>query len=299
MDEGAPHYLEWDNQRRVAWIERGDPDGIPVFYAHGNPGSRLELLFFHEKAREHGFRLIVFDRPGFGKSDFVDGYPLLAFADDVKRLADELGIERFGLIGWSSGGPPVLATARHMPRRVRFVFSISGYTNFGEYEDGRKLMAAHNLYGPGLSEKHYPLFNGFVKVMRWTDLHLPNFYLKLARGDMKKPDRRILDNPEIADLFLRNQQEGMAAGTRGAIQDLETQWKPWDFSLTQIEGPVHVFQGKQDVFVPWEFARHMAATIPDAALHLYDDQGHLFPLLPAYQAELFELARCLVEHRWN
>lgn len=296
MDEGTPHYTVWENQRNVAWMERGDPYGYPVFYAHGNPGSRLELLFFQEKARQYGLRLIGFDRPGFGKSDFVEDYPLLAFAQDLERLADELDIGHFGLIGWSSGGPPVLAAARHMPDRVRFVFSIAGYTNFGECEDARELMAEHNLHGPKLAEDRQHLFNGIVKVLRWTDLHLPNFYLKLAKGDMKEPDRRILDNPQIADRFIDDQQEGLAQGIRGAIQDLETQWASWDFSLTQIRVPVHVFQGKEDVFVPWEFAEHLAATIPDATLHMYDDRGHIFPLWPVYQEELFARARTLIEN---
>jgi|GEM_PF-197601 len=296
MDEAASRCLTWENGRKVAWMECGDPDGFPVFFAHGNPGSRLELMFFHQKAAQYGFRLIVFDRPGFGNSDYIEGYPLLAFAADLARLADELGIQRFGLIGWSSGGPPVLAAARRMPERVRFVFSIAGYTNFGEYEDANELMAEYHLYGPELAENRYRLFNGIVKVLRWTDLHLPNFYLKMARGDMKAADRRILDDRKIADLFVRDQQEGLAAGSRGAIQDLETQWAPWEFRLEEIRVPVHVFQGKQDVFVPWEFAGHIAATVPDGTLHLYDDRGHLFPLWPACQDELFTLARSLIEN---
>lgn len=296
-DTAEPNYVVWEKKREVAWMERGDPFGFPVFYAHGNPGSRLELLFLDQKARQYGFRLIVFERPGFGKSDYIEGYPLLAFAQDLKRLADKLAIQYFGLIGWSSGGPPVFAAAYHVPARVRFVFSIAGYTNFGEFCDAKRLMAGYDLYGSALMENRFWLLNGLARFARWTDLHLPNFYFKMARGDMTAPDRRILDDPEIAELFMRNQQEALAPGIEGAIQDLETQWAPWEFSLTEIRAPAHIFQGRQDAFVPPEFAEHMSCRIPEAELHMYPDWGHLFVLRPCFQDELFCLARRFTQNR--
>jgi len=292
--DGSPDFLILANQRKLAWIEGGDPEGFPVFFAHGAPGSRLELQFFANKAKKYGLRLIACDRPGFGKSDFIKGYPLLAFADDLERLADAMKISRFGLIGWSSGGPPVLAAARQMPGRLSFVFSVAGYTNFGEYPDALKLMAEYNLYGPRLSANHPRLFTTILKLLRGTGLHLPTVYLNMAKRAMKHADRRVLCDPEIARRFVRDHQEGLAAGIRGMIQDLRTQYAPWEFSLNEIRVPVHVFQGQQDVFVPWQFAGHLAAAILHAELHLYEDLGHLLLLQPNQQDELFALARSLI-----
>ncbi|MCX5851568.1 MAG: alpha/beta hydrolase [Deltaproteobacteria bacterium] len=295
IDKGAPNYCIWENDRKVSWLECGDLEGFPVFYAHGNPGSRLEILFMEEKAREYGIRLIVFERPGIGKSDYVEGYPLLAFAQDLKRFADEKGIQYFGLMGWSSGGPPVLAAAYYMPERVRFVFSISGYTNFGEYNDARKLMEEYGLYGPSLSEETPILFKIIIRNLRRIDLFLPEYYSKISEDKMCAADREILKNQSIADLFSHDQQEALVGGARGTIQDLQTQWAPWEFKLEEIKVPVHIFQGKQDTFVPWQFAEHLADTIPDATLHLYDERGHLFPLSPMYQDELFKIASSLIK----
>ncbi len=295
MDQCVPEYFLCENNRKIAWLERGDPKGFPIFYAHGNPGSRLELMFLDKKARQYGIRLIVFERPGLGQSDYIKRYSLLAFAKDLEKIADEKGINKFGLMGWSSGGPPVLAAAYYMPDRVQFVFSIAGYTNFGECADSKGLMEKYHLHGPWLSENNHTLFDTLVAVVRWTDIHLPNFYLKMAKGDMKASDRLILNNPAIADLFMRDQEEALFLGTKGAIQDLEIQWATWEFSLKDINVPVHIFQGKQDVFVPWQFAEHLAANIPNSTLHLYEDRGHLFPLWPDYQDDLFRLIRFLIK----
>jgi len=281
----------WDNNRNVSWMECGDPKGFPIFFAHGGPGSRLEIIFLDENSRQYGFRIIVFERPGLGKSGFVQGYPLLLFAKDLEKMADALNIEKFGLIGWSSGGPPVLAAAYHMPERAVFAFSVSGYTDFGVYKDAKNLMAEYDLYGPNLSENQPLLFNQVLRMVRWADLHLPNFYLKVAKEEMCLPDRKILNDPQVADLFIRDQEEALISGTRGILQDLTTQWEPWDFDLKQITVPTYIFQGKQDSFVPWQFAKNLADNIPAAKLSLYENRGHLFILEPSFQEDLFELAK--------
>jgi pimeloyl-ACP methyl ester carboxylesterase len=294
--EEARKTFFWDNNRNVSWMECGDPEGFPVFFAHGCPGSRLEIIFLDAKARKHGFRIIVFDRPGFGRSDYIEGYPLLSFARDLERMADELHIEKFGLIGWSSGGPPVLAAAYHMPERTAFVFSVSGYTDFGKFEDAKSLLDEFDLYGPNFFEHSPRLFDRVLKILRWTDLYLPNFYLKLAKEEMSLPDRKILSDHHIADLFIRDQEEATVSGTEGVLQDLITQWEPWDFDLQQVTVPAYIFQGKQDTFVPWQFAQHLGDNIPAAKLHLYEDRGHLYILDQDFQDELFSLAKQIMKN---
>lgn len=293
-DNGIPQF-SMRGERKVAWLERGDIDGFPVFYAHGNPGSRLELLFLDRKAKQYGIRLIVIDRPGLGQSDYIDNYGLLDFARDIKQLADEKEIDKFGLLGWSSGGPPVLAVAHQYPERAKFVISISGYTNFGEFDQAQELMKDYDLHGPELSEERPKLFKQAIKLVRWADMTLPNFYMKMAEAEMSAYDRTILEDQQVAELFMRNQQEALQQGVKGTIQDLEVQWSPWEFSLKDISVPAYVFQGQKDTFVPWRFAEHIATTIPNATLYIKPEAGHLIPLDPVFQDEVFSLMLQYVE----
>jgi pimeloyl-ACP methyl ester carboxylesterase len=113
-------YIQLDDGRKIAYCEYGELQGKPIFYFHGTPGSRHEPLFGHQAAYENQYRLIAPDRPGFGRSDYQKGRTLLGWADDVMQIADQLGLETFGVMGASGGGPHALACAYAIPDRLAF-----------------------------------------------------------------------------------------------------------------------------------------------------------------------------------
>ena len=277
----------------LAVAEAGDPAGFPLFYAHGNPGSRLELALLDADARRHGYRLISFDRPGFGQSPYLAPYSLKDFADDTVALADLKGLARFGLIGWSSGGPPVLAVANYYLQRVVFTFSIAGYTDFSRFPDARQFMADHGLPGSKMAEKRPLLFDLTIWGVRRADLHRPDFYLRTAREEMPAFDKQQLEAPAHACLFMRTQQEGLRQGSDGAVQDLKVQWQAWDYDMSKLAAPVEVVQGQVDPFVPYQFGQHLAANLPNATLHLLPEKGHLLPFSAEFRAWLFGRADSL------
>jgi pimeloyl-ACP methyl ester carboxylesterase len=78
-----------------------------VFYFHGLMSSRLER---HPALGPFGVRIITVDRPGQGMSDYCQ-YTYKDFSSFVCELANIIGIEKFGVVGFSSGGPYALAMA--------------------------------------------------------------------------------------------------------------------------------------------------------------------------------------------
>src|SRR5690349_16574243 len=89
--------IELRDGRRLAYLEVGPSDGMPLIYCHGDPSSRREVSLLGEQAILQGVRLIVFDRPGIGRSDPKSGFGLLDWPDDVAEAANQLGIERFAI----------------------------------------------------------------------------------------------------------------------------------------------------------------------------------------------------------
>jgi len=90
-----------------AYDEYGAPDGLPVFYFHGSPSSRLEWDLFGGEtlANRLNSRVIVPDRPGLGRSAFQPGRQIGDWPDDVVALANQLTLARFVVLGYSGGGP--------------------------------------------------------------------------------------------------------------------------------------------------------------------------------------------------
>ena len=111
--------------RKLGYAECGNLKGKPVFYFHGTPGSRFECNILTEAANSIGARIIVADRPGFGLSDFKKGRQLLDWPNDVTELANNLGIDRFAVMGLSGGGPYAAACAFKIPERLKAVAMVS------------------------------------------------------------------------------------------------------------------------------------------------------------------------------
>src|SRR5205809_4638333 len=104
--------------RTLAYVERGAADGVPVLVNHGTPGSRLSRHPDKELYERHGVRMIAYDRPGYGLSDPHPGRSVADAASDIGAIADNLGLDRFAVVGGSGGAPHALACGALLGDRV-------------------------------------------------------------------------------------------------------------------------------------------------------------------------------------
>ena len=86
--------------------ECGDPAGHPAFFFHGLIGSHHQASYIAEPARENGLRIIAPNRPGVGRSEFVDRKSPLEAVADVEDVAAALDWGNSA----SSASPAVLLT---------------------------------------------------------------------------------------------------------------------------------------------------------------------------------------------
>ncbi len=108
--------------RYVAWAPDGEAAGrVPtVVLLHG---LRAYAHWFDELtgAARDDFRLIALDQRGRGGSAWSpDGaYTTDAYVADLEHLVDQLGLDRFGLVGHSMGGTNAVNYAARHPDRVK------------------------------------------------------------------------------------------------------------------------------------------------------------------------------------
>ena len=83
--------------------------GKPVILIHGWPPSAEMWEYQINDLVEAGYRVITYDRRGFGKSSQPwDGYDYDTMTDDLKALIDHLNLRNITLVGFSMGGGEVV-----------------------------------------------------------------------------------------------------------------------------------------------------------------------------------------------
>ncbi len=255
--------------RTLAYTDLGAPAGPVVFYFHGAPGSRLELAGLDANFAAVGVRVITADRPGYGGSDPCAGRNTSDWADDVVALADHLGIDRFALIGLSSGGPYTVACAALLGDRVAGAIVAAGNTD---------------MSWPGASDGYLQseldimAMNDEAAAVAWCEEHYgidgSGFF---DGGDIDLgpvDDAWLADGSNLASL-MATMAEAFRPGVVGYAHDITVQGRPWNFDPTTITAPVIVVHGADDHLVPLAHSRHTAALIPGSELRIVDGRGHL------------------------
>lgn len=115
------HSLKVSELHELYIDEAGDPDGVPVLFIHGGPGSGCDASSrrFYDPAF---YRIVTFDQRGCGRStphgELSDNttHDLIA---DMEAIREHLGIESWVLFGGSWGSTLSLLYAQHHPQRVK------------------------------------------------------------------------------------------------------------------------------------------------------------------------------------
>lgn len=116
----ARHELKVDDIHEIYIDESGNPDGIPVLFVHGGPGSGCEFnsrCFFNPEK----YRIVLFDQRGAGRSKPHTELNQNTTADllsDMEQIREHLSIDQWVVFGGGWGATLSLAYAEKFPERV-------------------------------------------------------------------------------------------------------------------------------------------------------------------------------------
>ena len=258
--------------RQLGWAEFGHPDGDAVLWFHGTPGAGLQVPpTVHEVALARGFRVIAVERPGTGRSTDHHYERIVEFGPDVEAVVDELGIDRFGVVGLSGGGPYTLAVARHLPDRVVVATLLGGIGPVRGPDAVFSYTRLMRFMAPPLEVLRSPVGSALAQVVRIaTPVADPvfNLYARL----LGFADRDVLGHPQFKAMFLHDLIT--AENLRSAAHDLALFARHWGFGLDEVTVPVVVWHGLADVIVPPSHGHHQAARLPRGELRVRRGEGH-------------------------
>jgi pimeloyl-ACP methyl ester carboxylesterase len=269
-DKRTDQQITLQNGRLLGYAEYGSSQGKPVFYFHGFPSSRLDWLITDPDNSAAGFnvRVIAPDRPGYGLSDFKRDRKILDWSEDVIALADALHIDNFAVLGISGGGPYAASCAFGIRDRLLRAGIVCGMGPAG---------------APGMKDGVSWAIPGKPSIMRSAILMLtsmglgrdPDQFLSKSKETMSGLDGLLLEQPELATLFIDGMREAFRQGTRGANYEAGLYTRPWGFNLQDITAELYLWHGEQDLNVPLSVGRYVAEAIPNCRATILEDEGHL------------------------
>lgn len=267
--------------RTLAYATWGDPDGFPVLSLHGTPGCRFNRWPNEEVYARLGVHFVTHDRAGYGRSDRHHGRSVADEAADVAALADDLGLDRFGVTGGSGGGPHVLACAALLPDRVVRAVCVVGVAPYGPpgLEDAE--------WFAGMDEQNVKEERKALEGEAALTPHLEELQKQaeervavdpstiLADFELSESDRAQLARPEVMQVITEATNEQAANGVGGWVDDDLAFLKPWGFDVGAVAVPVLIRYGLTDVLVPPAHGEWLAANVPGCLVEVETSAGHL------------------------
>jgi pimeloyl-ACP methyl ester carboxylesterase len=265
------------DDRQIGFAEFGDPQGRAVFWLHGTPGARRQIpMEARVYAESANIRLIGIDRPGIGSSTPYQYDTVFAFADDLRTIADTLGIDKMVVVGLSGGGPYTLACAAAMPERVVAAGVIGGVAP----TMGPDAIAGGAMGNVGVRVAPLLQFaGGPIRLAATTLIRL----IKPVAGPAAdlygrvspEADRALLARPEIKAMFLDDLLNGSRKQMAAPFADIIVFSRDWGFRLDQVKVPVRWWHGDHDHIVPFAHGQHVVARLPDVELYHLPGESHL------------------------
>ena len=279
LSTGGPHEIYYE--------ECGKPNGKPAVILHGGPGGAINptMRRFFDPSR---WRMTLFDQRGCGRSRpnaSLDDNTTWALIEDIERLREHLGVEKWCVFGGSWGSTLALAYAITHPERVtalvlRGIFLVSKRELRWFYQDGASM----------LFPDAWARFVEPIPASERDDL-MAAYHRRLTH-----PDRRIQARAAAA----WSQWEGDTISIRGP-EARPAKFNEMDFAVAFARIECHYFvnkgffpedgwilnniaaiqnipgwivQGRFDVVTPLESAWKLKTAWPKAHFEVVWDAGH-------------------------
>ena len=234
--------------------------GKPVVLLHGWPLTGDSFDDMGIALAEKGYRAIIPDRRGFGRSDQPwTGNDYDTYADDVAVILDEAKIaDTVTLVGFSMGGGEVARFQTRYPGRTSAAVLISSVVPYmlktDDNPDGVP-QATFDEMTAGMKKDRAHFFTGFFK----------DFYGVGA-----------LSSPVSDEVLMNSWRQTMLSGTKNML-DAAKAFGTTDFrpDLASFKSPTLVIHGTADKTVPIDpTGRVVAAKVAGAKLIEYDGSAH-------------------------
>jgi non-heme chloroperoxidase len=249
-----------ENSGSVTLYYEDHGSGQPVVLIHGYPLSSASWEKQVPVLLAAGYRVIAYDRRGFGKSSQpTTGYNYDTFAEDLHKLITHLKLRDFALVGFSMGGGEVVRyIGKFGSKDVSKAVIIGGIPPFllktGDNPEGVDGSVFEGIQ-KAIAADRYAFFTEFFKNFYNTDVHL---------------GKRVSEQVVQASWNV-----AAGASATASLACVPTWHEDFRNDVAKIDVPTLVIHGDSDRIVPISAAgQRTAKLIPGAELVVIKDGPH-------------------------
>ena len=234
--------------------------GKPVILIHGWPLSNEMWEYQIDALIANNFRVITYDRRGFGKSSQPwDGYDYDTLTDDLKAIIEHLDLSDAALVGFSMGsGEVVRYFSRHGGKGISKAILIASVTPFQLQTDTNP---------DGVPQEKY---DGMAELIKTDRIDFLDNFGKTFFG------QSFLRKPISTPLLEYYRMLCSFASPRATLQ-CAVSFSTTDFrsEMAAVNVPTLIIHGSEDKTVPIEITSEIAAKlIPDNQFIIYEGAPH-------------------------
>ncbi len=196
------------------------------------------------------------------------------------ELADALGVETFGVVGWSAGGPYAAACAALIPARLTGV-GIACSRHLSQFNVAENPVAYKDLDADDRGMLQLARRDPDAAARRAADeerewVHELEKRPEMLLDDYEIPDgdRWFFDDEHRRQAFFAAVRESVRQGAEAFAWESIGAWLPWGFRVADIATEVHVWHGEQDTIVARRHIDFIVETLPKPRLVVWSDSGH-------------------------
>lgn len=286
IHEYTHYFLNADETHKLYVEECGNPEGKPIVFLHGGPGSGCEE--YHRRFFDpERYRIILFDQRGCGRSlphSELKNNTTQHLIADLEMIREHLGLDQWALFGGSWGSTLAIAYAEAYPQR------ISGVIVRGIFFCTPKELAW--LYQDGASRVYPDYWDDFLEPIPDKDRgDVLSAYYQLLTGEdeiAKMRSAKAWSTWEGRTATLLPNEDLLAhftdPHTAMSVARIETHYFMNEGfmekdqlikSANKLWGiPGYIIQGRYDMICPVEQAYRLHQAWPEAEFTLVKNAGH-------------------------
>lgn len=244
-DHGEDKSKVISNGQLICYREYGDPNGEPLIVLHNSYSSRLNVPPNGDLiAKKVGRRVIIPDRPGYGKSPASDQYPAY-WCHQLAEFTDKIKLDRFDLLGSSLSVRLALDFANEYPCRLSKLLLVAPLLNTPSSDKEYFcdwLAVASELFerNPDFATEIYKLWCASAS------LRLDEHMKKNLATSISSAEKGVIDTNEFIAVMNDNFRESVAQQCSGTVSDFRYCFSKTKLDISEISTRTEIWVGSED-----------------------------------------------------